>query len=362
MDRAEPGRAPREPGRPRWLAVALAAATLAAAGCVPDVPPEAADATGSTPGAPPALAENRLDPLPGTPEPDLPVTVDSIVPGSVTDADDEPEYEDIEVDDASRILPLTGMLAEVVFTLGFGDNVVGRDAAATFEEAADLPAVSEGHDVSAESVLSLEPTVILADTWTGPPETIEQLRGTGIPVVIVEEAWSVTDVYPRIERVAEALGVPDRGTELAERTREQLDEVTASAPQGEPLSVAFLYLRGTAGVYLIGGRGSGADELLETVGAVDSGVAMGLEEPFTPITSEALIEAQPDVILVMTGGLESVGGVDGLVEIPGVAQTPAGQNRRVVDFEDGLLLSFGPRTPQVVAALAEELYGEESDA
>lgn len=66
--------------------------------------------------------------------------------------------------------------------------------------------------------------------------------------------------------------------------------------------------------------------------------------------------SQPDVILMMSKGLESVGGVDGLVEIPGIRETPAGMDRRVVDLEDGVLLSFGPRTPLVIDVLVERLH------
>ncbi|MFI6577253.1 hemin ABC transporter substrate-binding protein [Nocardiopsis sp. NPDC050513] len=358
-----PSTATRAPGtptrtrsaRPRLLAAACAVA-LALAGCSTGGGASGEAPSGADGRAIPELAENRLQILDGPAVPDLPVTVPSVVHDPYRTSEDPLEYEDVEVTDASRILPLSGSLAEIVFTLGLGDHVVGRDVSATFEEAAGLPVVSEGHDISAESALALEPTVVLADTQSGPPETVEQLQNAGVPVVIVEEAWTVDEMYPRFSRVAEALGVPDSGARLTERTQGQMAQVRASSAEavGDP-SVAFLYLRGTAGVYLLGGPGSGADAMLAEVGARDAGVEMGLTAPFTPITAEALIAAQPDVILVMTGGLESVGGVDGLVGIPGVAQTPAGADRAVIDVEDGVLLNFGPRTPQVIAALAEEL-------
>ncbi|MFE1168595.1 hemin ABC transporter substrate-binding protein [Nocardiopsis sp. NPDC058789] len=352
-----PHAVPRSPLRghpgtgPAAVLLAVACA-LALTSCTGSPAPEDASAGEDIP----ALAENRLQILADVPDPELPVTVDSVVLDPYRTSTDPLEYEEVEVTDASRVLPLTGGLAEIVFTLGLGDRVVGRDVAATFDEAADLPVVSEGHDVSAESVLALRPTVVLADTQTGPPEVIEQVQRSGVPVVIVEEAWSFDEMYPRFERVAEALGVPAAGSRLVERTREQMAGVreTSLEASGDPL-VAFLYLRGTAGVYLLGGPGSGADAMLSEIGARDAGVEMGLTTPFTPITTEALIEAQPDVLLVMTKGLESVGGVEGLVEIPGVAQTPAGRNGAVIDFEDGVLLNFGPRTPQVIVALAEEL-------
>ncbi|WP_150245023.1 heme/hemin ABC transporter substrate-binding protein [Nocardiopsis quinghaiensis] len=357
----DPRRAPRTtPLRPAAIRVSAVACAfaLALAGCTGGGAGGHRDPVSSGAGATgiPDLSENRLQVLEADTEPSLPVTVDSVTLDPYRTSSDPLEYEEVEVTDVSRVLPLTGSLAEIVFTLGLGDNVVGRDVGATFGEAADLPTVSEGHEVSAESALSLGPTVVLADTQTGPPEALEQIQRSGVPVVVVEEAWSVDGMYARFERVAEALGVPSSGTALAERTREQMARVRSDSTEvsGAPL-VAFLYLRGTAGVYLLGGPGSGADALLAEVGARDAGAEMGLSTPFTPITTEALIAAQPDVILVMTKGLDSVGGVDGLMEIPGVAQTPAGAERAVIDFEDGVLLNFGPRTPQVIAALAEEL-------
>lgn len=60
----------------------------------------------------------------------------------------------------------------------------------------------------------------------------------------------------------------------------------------------------------------------------------------------------------MSKGLESVGGIDGLVKIPGVAQTPAGMERRVVSIEDGVLLNYGPRTDEVLKSLVDQLYGD----
>lgn len=114
-------------------------------------------------------------------------------------------------------------------------------------------------------------------------------------------------------------------------------------------------------MYLIGGRGSGATSLIEAAGAVDAGAESGLEKDFTAITSEALVKAAPDAILVMAKGLESVGGVDGLVEIPGVAQTPAGMDRRIVSVEDGVLLNYGPRTDQVLTSIVEQLYGTDTE-
>jgi iron complex transport system substrate-binding protein len=308
------------------------------------------DATQGLPGAdePPstgtsAPASTVDDGDDGPPVPVLPVTVESADGRAVT------------VTDVSRIVPLQGNISEIVFDLGLGASVVARDVSTTFEEARDLPLVTRAHDVSAESVLSLHPTVVLIDSDTGPQEAIDHIRNVGVPVVEIERPTGIDDIAPRIEAIAGALGVPEAGQALAARTADDLEAAMAAVDDADAPTVAFLYFRGNAGVYLIGGPGSGADSMIAAAGGVDAGTRLGLDEPFTPITSEAMAGAAPDVILMTTTGLDSVGGVDGLVEVPGIAQTPAGQNRRVATLEDGLLFNFGTRTPQAIEVLADQL-------
>ncbi|MFI6347106.1 hemin ABC transporter substrate-binding protein [Streptomyces sp. NPDC050560] len=329
---------------PRLLGVLAAVLALAVAGCG-----SSSDGGGAGPSteAAAAAAQNRVEPLSPAPEPELPATVRSADGRKVT------------VRDASRIVPLTGSLSEIVFTLGLGSHVVARDVSTTFQQAAKLPLVTRAHDVSAEGVLALHPTVVLADTTTGPAEAVAQIREAGVPLIVYDPPQGLSDVSPRIDAVARALGVPDAGERLDERTRDRLDAVRATIPHhpaADRPRVAFLYVRGTASVYLLGGAESGASSLIEAAGGIDAGKASGLRKDFTAITSEALAKAAPDAILVMTKGLESVGGVDGLLKVPGVAETPAGLDRRIVSIEDGALLSYGPRTDAVLKSLVGQLY------
>ncbi len=322
--------------------MSVLALTLTATACG-----SAADAESPSPTASTAAA-NRVEPLTGTVTPALPVTVGSADGRKVT------------VREAERIVPLSGSLSEIVFTLGLGDRVVARDITATFQQASGLPVVTRGHDVSAESVLSLRPDLVIAESTSGPEEAMDQIRAAGVPVLTVAAARGLDDVGRRIGAVAGALGVPDAGKRLTARSEDRIAAVRKGVPhQKKKPRVAFLYLRGSASVYLIGGEGSGAGSLIEAAGGVDAGAESGLTKDFTAITSEALVKAAPDAILVMTKGLESVGGIDGLVKIPGVAETPAGMDRRIVSVEDGVLLNYGPRTDQVLTSVVTQLYGED---
>lgn len=330
--------------RRRILSVFLPVATvLAVAGC------SAADDGGSATatGARTAVVADR-DPRPITenPVPNLPATVRSF------------DGVDVTVTDVSRIVTAdrSGTLAQTVFSLGLGDNLVGRSAA-SFPASEHLPNVTPGgHGLNAEAILALNPTVVLTDTSVGPLTVQEQLRNSGIPVVFVDPARTLGTVDSGIDAVAAALGVPEQGAALVQRTNEEIAAATAAFPTEHPEpTVAFLYLRGSA-IKMLGGPGSGADALIGALGGKDAGTVAGLTAEFTPITSEAMIAADPDVILIMTHSLDSVGGPAGLAELPGVAQTPAGKNGSIVDMDDSVLLSFGPDTGKVLAALSDALY------
>ena len=115
----------------------------------------------------------------------------------------------------------------------------------------------------------------------------------------------------------------------------------------------MLYLRGDD-VRIVFGAGTSVDSLLDAVGAVNVGAELGIVDTGA-ITAESLLVAAPDVIVVTSTGLESVGGIDGLLAIPGIAETPAGQERRVLVYEDQYLLGSGPRTGELLRDLARDL-------
>ncbi len=215
---------------------------------------------------------------------------------------------------------------------------------------ADVPIVTSGHQIISEKVIAAKPDVVIIDASSGPKAAIDQIKSAGIRVVQTPESWTLADIAPKIAAVAAVIGAQKTGVELiaAMNTSLSASRISTSA------RVAFLYLRGTSSIYLIGGPGSGADSLISAIGATDVGAAT-LPHAFNTLTAEALVAAKPDVILVMSKGLESVGGVKGLVQLPGIAQTPAGKNSRVIDVDDSLLLSFGPRTPSLIAKLSQAL-------
>lgn len=305
------------------------------------------------------LADQAIDPVVEDPEQELPATVTS---------HDQGGSKEVTVKDTSRVvaMDLSGSVAATVYGLGLGDSLVGRDQSTTFPGAKDLPLVtSGGHSVNAEALLKLKPTLVITDGSVGPRDVVEQLRDAGVTVVFVDNESSLEGASQLAEDVAAVYGAADAGqqlqkqiaTEIAE-TREEIADLAPSA-KGDKVRMIFLYIRGNSGVYYLFGDESGADDLIDGLGGIDVASEQGWKGQ-RPMTDEAITNANPDLIFVMTGGLESAGGVDQLLQDkPALALTNAGKNKRFVDMADGDILSFGPRSARVLDALARAVYAPE---
>lgn len=309
----------------------------------------AADASAHLRDGPQTATLPEADVVPVTTDPvlALPTTVESDGAGQVT------------VTDVSRIISVdrNGTLGNIVFALGLGPRVVGRDQSTTFPSAESLPVVTgNGHQLNAESVLALDPTVVLVDKSTTPPQAVDALRASQIPVVAFTDTRSVGSTPALIRHVAAALGARPAGESLVARTEAQIAQAASTIPRpsGDP-TMAFLYIRGPR-LVLLAGPQSGADDLIAALGGTDAGTAAGFSAAFTAISAEALLRANPDVILVMTQGADSVGGLDGVLALPGIADTNAGRARRVVQMDETEVLSFGPDIGNVLGSLGRAIY------
>jgi iron complex transport system substrate-binding protein len=250
-----------------------------------------------------------------------------------------------------RIIALANGSAEIISALGYKENLIGRDIASTDADLKSVPVITSGHVVIAEKIISLNPDLLLIDKATGPAGAIAALKNANILVKEIPEAWQLSDISMKVASIADAIGAPQAGAKLAAELQSAISTVKGV---GNKTGVVFLYLRGGSAIYLVGGKGSGADSLISSIGAVDLGAAQ-LPNPFNPMSSELMVKLNPDVILVMSKGLQSVGGISGLTQLPGIAQTSAGKSKRIIAVDDSLLLSFGPRTPDLLTRLAVAL-------
>lgn len=267
---------------------------------------------------------------------------------------------EVDVSDTSRIVSLNGDLTEIIFALGLGDSVVAVDVTTTYP--ADAAALNDagktvgfGQQLSAEAVLAFDPTLVIGDGQIAPPEAIEQLREAGVPVLILGSHTSLDGVRTKIIQVSQILDVQDAGRELADSVTAEIDAARALVEDDDTdPKVAFVYVRGPQTVFIFGAA-MPTQAMIEGAGAIDVGAATGAFGP-APLTPEAIVAAAPEVIILPQAGLQALGGIDAFLELPGISETPAGQNQNLLAYEEGYFFGLGPRTGQALAELISDLY------
>ena len=256
---------------------------------------------------------------------------------------------------ASRIVSVGGSVTEIVYALGAGANVVGVDTSSTYPDAAtQLPQVGYQRRLSAEGVLSLQPDVVLVSSDAGPPVALEHIKAA-VRVVEVPSVYTIAGAEDKIRMIARVLGRKKQGEQLVGNLHRDLAAAQAALNRvrSQP-SVLFLYARGLGTLY-VSGTSTAADAMIRLAGGVN---AVSEYEDFKPFTPEAVVAAAPDVLLMLSRGLESVGGVEGLLQLPGIALTEAARHRRIIAMEDLFLSGFGPRLGAALNELIFHLHPE----
>lgn len=256
---------------------------------------------------------------------------------------------------ARRVISVGGGLTEIVYALGAGAELMATDTTSLHPEQAQATRkVGYLRALSAEGVLSLAPTLLLASHDAGPSNVIRQIEGAGVKVLRTTERYDFEGLVQRVTAVGDALERREAAQGLAQRLRTEwaaADEAVRGARErraGRATRVVFVLAH--AGAPVVAGRDTAADALIALAGG-DNPLSKAFSG-YKPMTPEALVEARPDLLLITSQGLEAQGGVEGILARPGVSLTPAGRNRRIVGLDALYLLGFGPRLPAVVKELA----------
>jgi iron complex transport system substrate-binding protein len=263
----------------------------------------------------------------------------------------------VKIADAARVVSVGGSVTETVFELGVGDRLVGVDTTSIFpwEQTSRIAKVGYMRQVAAEGVLSVRPSLILATKAAGPPAAFDQLREAGVPVLMMSDDYTFDSMLAKIRDAGAALGREAEAKAMIERKTAEMAAVRATLQRAKA-SPKVLFLLGIgAGAPQAAGRKTGADGVIALAGGAN---VMNGYDGYKPLSLEGTVAAAPDVIVTTVDTVERAGGPDKLLQHPALKLTPAAAAKRVHGFNAQLLLSFGPRTPQAVAMLAQALHPE----
>lgn len=261
----------------------------------------------------------------------------------------------VEVADASRIVSAGGSITEVLYALGLNDRIAAVDTTSLYPEAAleEHPNIGYVRALSSEGLLSVKPTLILAEADAGPKDVIDQLQSASVTFVTVPDKTSPEGIAEKIRFIGKVVGKDAESEALAAQVLKDFEALKAQLADVKDRPKVLFILSTAGGRMLAGGEGTSADEMIKLAGAEN---ALANFQGYKQVNSEAIISAAPDVILMMTRGdtAHSVG--EAIFDDPAIAQTPAGKARRLVTMDGLYLLGFGPRTAHAAAALAEKLH------
>ncbi|MDF1609085.1 ABC transporter substrate-binding protein [Hoeflea sp. YIM 152468] len=261
---------------------------------------------------------------------------------------------------AQRVLAIGGAVTEIVYALGEQDRLVGRDSTSTYPlEAADLPDVGYIRALSPEGVLSVKPDLVLARENNGPPEAVEVLKSTGIRWVDVPDDFTLDGVDENIAIIAAELGVPEKGNALRTKVAADIARARKRLAAIDDRQKVMFVLTVEDDKINTSGTGTAANGIIELAGGTN---VIADFAGYKQISDEAVIEAAPDIILMMNGRGEAAdhAAPNALLEAhPALSTTPAVKNGRIIRMDGLLLLGFGPRTGEAVSQLAQAFYGHE---
>ena len=248
-----------------------------------------------------------------------------------------------------RIVAAAAGAAEMLQEIGLAQEIVGVDERNSWLSSASV--VTSGHSFNFESLIALQPTHVVLDSLTDSTEVRDRLESSGIKVVELPTATSIPGIYEKYIVLGKEFNKEEEARIASQALQGKFSDIKIVTRN---FRIAFLYLRGTNAIYFVGGKGSGADSLIAAIGSTDVG-AQSLENPFSPLTAEVMRKLNPEVLLLMTKGYESVGGLKGLQSLPGLAEAEAVKQNRVITIDDRALLDFGPQTISVLKQMQEQL-------
>jgi len=237
---------------------------------------------------------------------------------------------------ANKIVSLSGGITEILSALGHESEIVGTDLTSTYPESLKATAKDLGHvrSMTIEPIMAISPTLIMASEKDLNPDLLAKMKASGIKTELFKHEYSVDGTKKLIEEVAKAVGNTDY--------QKLNDKIDADIKQIQPLAkkpkVLFIYARGNN--LMVSGKNTAMSNLIELAGGEN---AFNDFEDFKPLTPEAVIKANPDILFLFNSGLQGAGGTDAVLKMAGVGQTNAGKNKKVIAMDGGLVSSFGPR-------------------
>ncbi|EID4389217.1 ABC transporter substrate-binding protein [Vibrio vulnificus] len=235
-----------------------------------------------------------------------------------------------------RIISAGSAVTELILALHAEQSLIAVDVTSQLPEGQQLPKIGYHRRLSAEGLLALSPTTLIGSDEMGPAPVLQQLKSTGVDIEVVNTQANVDGLKARIDQIAAILNKPQEAQQLKSLVDQQVQSLKANQPTNQKKKVLFLLIHEGRAAN-VAGTDTTPDAIINLAGAINP--AADKITAYKPLSSESMVEMQPDVILVSGRSFEKLGGPDAIIEMmPLLAATPAGQNKQIMTIDGAALV------------------------
>lgn len=246
-----------------------------------------------------------------------------------------------------RIIALGGGVTEIIYALGQQHRLAGVDQSSLYPvQVKQLPSVGYYRSIPVEGVLQLKPDLVIASDQAGPSHSLVQLQSLGLRVEIVSDQPELESLYRRIEQIATLLGETERGRLMRDDLEHKLSHSYRYVEAKH--SVMMVVMR--SGKLLGAGRGTAAAKIIE-LSSLDN--VLNDMQGYQPVSAEIVSARTPDALIVTTLSVQSLGGMQAVRAHPALRHVPAVIDGRVIELDDLLAQSLGPRLPLAIQSVRQ---------
>lgn len=206
----------------------------------------------------------------------------------------------------STIISTAPSNTEVLVALGLADKLVAVDKYSADVEGlkSDITKI-DFRNPDAEKIIALKPDIVIASghNKVGDEDPFALIKEAGIPVAYIPSSYSINGIYEDIEFIASLTNTEKKGKELIDSMKKEIENIKAIGDKITEKKKVYFEIGAGSGLYTFGNK-TFLNELIETVGATN---IFGNESSWITVTPEAVINSNPDVILVNTSGTNQAG-------------------------------------------------------
>lgn len=234
-----------------------------------------------------------------------------------------------------RIISAGSAVTELIFALEQQDKLVAVDVTSELPQDITLPKIGYHRRLSAEGLLALGANRLIGSNEMGPETTLSQLKSAGVKVDIVNTKPTPAGLLERIDEIAQITGSQQQAESLKASVNQQIAALANNQTENAQKVLFLLIHEGRPAN--VAGRDTTPNAIIELAGGINP--AAEQLTSYKPLSTEAMVQMQPDVILVSGRSYDKMGGAEQILsKMPLLAATPAGKNKRIIKVDGHALV------------------------